>query len=125
MQGVVIIGSNDISNLVIDGSYKMDEEETYESWQDGNKLEHRTARVAKVSGSFNVVLSNKNNCTLSQFYQLMDNAATDGVIYAAVYVTNKGCVEAIDAYYSLENQDHILTVDGSFIDIVKVEIQER
>ncbi len=124
MQGKVIIGQNDISNLVVDGSYKMDEKETYESWKDGNKMEHRPGRVKKVSGSFNVALTSKINCTLAQFHQIMAAADNNGVIYAAVYVTNKGSVEAIDAFYSLENEEHIVTADGD-IDIVKVEIQER
>lgn len=124
MTGQVIIGSSDITNLIVDGSYQMDAVESFESWLDGNKMEHRSGIVEKVKGSFNVVLAPQNNQTLAGFKQIMTNATTDGVTYATVYVTNKGAVEAIDCFYALTNEEHILTTNG-FIDVVKVEIQER
>ncbi len=125
MQGKVIIGTTDISNYVVDGSYKMDASDAYESWRDGNYVEHRVIVGTKVSGEFDVVLSSKNNYTLSQFYMMVKAAETNGVIPMAVYLTNTGAVAAINAYYTLKSQEHILQADGSFIDVVSVGVQER
>ncbi len=125
MQGVVIIGTNDISNLIVDGTYKMDSKDVYESWLDGNYVEHRIITAQKVSGSFDVALSNKNNCTLVQFKAIMTAADNNGAINAAVSLTNTGAVKAIEAYYKLSSQEHIRQADGSFLDVLTVELQER
>lgn len=125
MTGVAIIGSTDISNLIVDGTYKMDLEDLFESWKDGNCVEHRIYISSKIRGSFNVALSNKNNCTLSQFKTIIDNATTNHIVLGAFQCTNTGQLEAIEAYVDLTNKDHILTADGTFVDIVTVGITER
>lgn len=121
----VIIGTTDITPYVIEGTYKMDAQDTYESWQDGNKAEHRIIVTSKVKGEFNVVLCNKNNMTLADFSDIFINAESNGVINALVKVTNKGTSKAISAYYELTNKEHTLLADGSFLDIVTVGITER
>ena len=125
MQGKVIIGTTDISNYVVEGTYKMDSADAYESWRDGNYVEHRIIVGSKVSGEFDVVLSSKNNYTLAQFHTMVKAAETNGIIPMAVYLTNTGVVKAINAFYTLSSQEHILQPDGSFIDIVTVGVQER
>lgn len=125
MTGQAIIGSTDISNLIVDETYKMDAEGVYESWLDGNYVEHRIYTASKIRGTFDVVLSSKNNCTLSQFKTIIDNATNNNILTGAFYCTNSGQVEAVNAFCHLVNKDHILTADGSFIDVITVEITER
>lgn len=125
MTGQAIIGNVDISNLIVDESYKMDAEEVYEEWKDGNGAKHRIYDDPKVNGSFDVVLSIKNNCTLSQFKAIINGATNNHVLLGAFYCTNTGTVEAVNAFCKLTNKEHIATADGSFIDVVTVEITER
>lgn len=125
MTGVAIIGSTDISNLIVDGTYKMDLEPSYQSWEDGNYVEHRIYARNKIRGEFDVALGTKVGTTLPQFKTILNSAMNNNVLTAAFYVTNKGTVEAVNAYVKLENKDHILTADGSFIEVVSVEITER
>ena len=125
MTGVAIIGNTDISNLIVDDTYKMDAEGVYESWKDGNYVEHRIYTASKIRGSFDVALSSKNNCTLTQFKNIIDNATTNHVLLGAFYCTNTGVVEAVNAFCNLTNKNHILTADGTFIDVVTVEITEK
>ena len=120
----IIIGTSDITDYIVDGSYSMDSNAVFESWKDGNYVEHRIIVASKVKGSFNVACSNET-LSLSDLYDLFDNAANNGVITATVYVTNTGATEAISAYYALKNADHIIRADGTYIDIVTVEIPER
>lgn len=124
MTGQVVIGSSDISNYIVEDTYKINAVESFESWMDGNKLQHRSGVVEKVKGSFNVVCAPQNDLTAAELKTIFTNATTNGVTYAAVYVANKGTVEAIDCYYSLSSAEHILTASG-FIDVITVEIQER
>ena len=124
MTGQAIIGSTDISNLIVDGSYKMDNESQYESWRDGNFVEHRSGRHAKLKGTFDVCLCDKTGTTLAQFYSLVENATgSAGTIIGAFYCTNTGAVKAVNAFMHLENSEHILTSNG-FIDVITVEVQE-
>ena len=125
MTGQAIIGSTDISNLIVDDTYKMDTEEVYESWEDGNRVEHRIYTSSKLRGSFDVVLSSKSGYTLPQFKTLINSATTKNVLLGAFYCTNTGAVKAVYAFCTLTNKSHILTADGSFIDILTVEITER
>lgn len=125
MTGQAIIGSTDISNLIVDGSYKMDLEPSYQSWKDGNYVEHRIYARQKIRGEFEVALGTKAGKTLPQFKTIISNATNNNVTTAAFYVTNKGTVEAVNAYVTLTSKEHILTADGSFIDVVSVEVTER
>lgn len=125
MQGAVIIGTTDISNLIVDGTYKINAEDAYESWKDGNYVEHRIIIGSKAVGDFNVVLSEKNGCTLSQFNTMIKAVENNGIIPMAVYLANTGAVKAINAFYTLTSQEHILQPEGSFIDVITVGVQER
>ena len=125
MTGQAIIGSTDITNLIVDGSYKMDLEPSYQSWEDGNYVEHRIYARQKIRGEFEVALGSKAGTTLPQFMTILNNATNNHVMTGAFFVTNKGSVEAVNAYVTLTNKEHILTADGSFIDVVSVEITER
>ena len=124
MNGVAIIGQTDISNLIVDGSYKMDNSSQYESWLDGNFVEHRSGRHEKLKGTFDVCLSPKTGTTLSQFHSLVENATgSAGTLIGAFYCTNTGAVKAVNAFVHLKNSEHILTTNG-WIDVVSVEVQE-
>lgn len=122
----IIIGQSNITNYIVDGSYQMDAKSQYESWQDGNFVEHRIIVTEKVEGSFDVVCSNKTgSITLSDFMDIITTADNNGVITCAVYVTNKGASEAIDAYYSITNKQHTLIPDGTFVDVITIALKER
>ena len=125
MTGQAIIGSTDISNLIVDGSYKMDLEPSYQSWEDGNYVEHRIYARQKIRGEFDVALGSKAGKTMAQFMTILNGATTNNVTLGTFYVTNKGTVEAVNAYVTLTSKEHILTADGSFIDVVSVEVTER
>ena len=51
----VIIGNVDITPHINPRTYKMNAEKTYESWQDGNFVEHRVYTRQRIKGSFEVV----------------------------------------------------------------------
>lgn len=122
----LIIGTTNIKNYVIEGTYSMDSHDTYESWKDGNMVEHRIIVTSKVSGSFDVACSDKpGSITLADFYAIFANAENHGIITAGVYITNKGVFDAIEAFYSLKNKEHKLLADGTFLDVLTVEITER
>lgn len=120
----IMIGTTDITGLIVDGTYNMDAEDKYESWQDANYVEHRIIVASKVEGSFNVVLKS-DGTSLADFVDIIEAAETNGVITALVDVTNKGSAKAISAYYKLENKTHDITASGKVVDVVTVNLKER
>ena len=122
----VVIGSTNIKNYVVAGSYKMDAQDSYESWLDGNYVQHRVIVTSKVNGSFDVVCSNKSgDITLNDLYEIFANAEDVGVVICSVYVTNKGIQKTIEAFYKITNKEHTLLADGTFLDVVTVSIEEK
>lgn len=125
MTGKVIIGSTDISNLVVEGTYKVDMKEQYTAWADGNNITHRSNRYSKLAGSFDVILCDKVGMTIADLNTLIEGLkASTGAVLCAFYCTNTGSVEAVNAFLHLDSKDHILTTDG-FIDVVTIEVEQR
>lgn len=118
--------NKDLTNYIIEGTYKMDSSDVYESWKDGYKIEHRIIVGKKINGSFQIVCSNRaNSITLHDFLQAWNYGVTNGVISLGVYVNNTDTFEAIEAYYTMENIKHDRAGDGSFIDVLEIKITER
>lgn len=122
----VVVNNADITNYIVEGSYKMDSSDASESWKDGNMVEHRVIVATKINGQFQVACSNRaNSITLNDFLALWNGAVNNGVVTLGVYVLNKGTFEAIEAYYEIENVKHDRAGDGSFIDVLEIKIKER
>lgn len=122
----IIIGQTNITGYIVADTYKMDAKAQYESWMDGNYVEHRVIITEKVEGSFDVVCSNLDgSITLADFMDIIADAENMGVITCNVYITNKGAAEAIDAYYTVTNKEHTLKADGTFVDVITVALKER
>lgn len=121
----IVCGNRDITDLVIVDSYRMDAEDLYVSFLDGNFVEHRNITRSKITGEFKVALSGKNNMSLSQFMEIWEEATTYGYTQLTVYVTNRGRSEVIYAYCNLENEQHTKLSDGSFLDVLKITVEER
>lgn len=126
MQSQVVVNNTDISNYIVAGSYKINQEDESESWKDGNKTEHRIVVAQKIKGSFQVVLSNKRrSITLQQFMEIWNAAVINHVATLGVRVINTGAFEAIECYYSMKNVQHDLSADGTFVDVIEITISER
>lgn len=122
----VVVNNTDITNYIVEGSYKMDSSDTYESWRDGNMREHRIIVSQKIKGNFQVVCSNRSNSiTLSDFLDVWNGAVSNGILTIGVYVLDTDTFEAIEAYYEMENVKHDRAGDGSFIDVLEITITER
>ena len=119
----IMIGTTPITDLIVDGTYKMDAKDQYESWKDGNYREHRVIVTSKVEGSFDVVLPS-DGTSLEDFMDIIRDSEVNGVITALVDVTNRGSVKAISAYYELDNKEHNITASGRVVDVVTVKLKE-
>lgn len=120
----VVVGGIDITNHIVRDSYKINAYDQYESWVDGNGIEHRIIIRTKVSGSFELVCCDET-ITLSDFLETWNSAVTYGAVLIGMTVLNTNSFDAISAYYEITNKEHIKKGDGRIIDILTIKIQER
>ena len=126
MQRHLIINGVDYTPNIVEGSYKIDSEDAYESWNDGNMIEHRIVVSSKVTGSVQLLCSELGNWPRVSALLADINAATDNhVLTCGVYVPSRGAVEAINCYYELKSASHIKSIGGKFTDVFTLEIKER
>ena len=126
MQTQVVVNNTNITPYIVEGSYNVNSEDVYESWNDANKVEHRIVTTEKVKGSFEVVCSNRScSITLANFLSLWNGAVDNKVVTIGCRVLNTDKFEALECYFSIKNTKHDLAGDGSFIDVLQIDITER
>ena len=126
MRNHLTVSSTDLTKYIVAGSYKVNTKDAYESWEDGNMLEHRIIVTRKVEGSFEIGCSDTlGGISLADFLALWDAATDNGVATIGVYVPNLNEFKAINCYYSISSKEHILSAGGEFIDVLTVTIKER
>lgn len=126
MRTHLVINGVDYTPFMVEGSYKINTVDKYESWLDGNMVEHRIVVSEKVSGSVQILCSELGNWPTVDEYIADLAAATDNyVLTCAVYVPSLGTTKAIDCYYDNENVSHIKSSGGQFTDIFQLKITER
>ncbi len=126
MQSHLIINGVDYTPDIVDESYKIDVNDKYESWEDGNMVEHRVIVAQKVTGSVQILCSELGNWPeVSDFLADLNAATNNGVLTALFYVPARGAAEVIDCYYEIANVSHIKDLSGYFTDIFELKITER
>ena len=126
MRNHLTVSNTDLTGYIVDGSYKMDTKDAYESWEDGNMLEHRVIVTSKVEGSFEIGCSdNRGGISLERFLSLWDQAVDNGVATIGVYVPSLNQFKAISCYYTITSKSHDISAGGQIIDVLSVSIKER
>ena len=126
MKTHLVVNNTDLTGYIVAGSYNIDSSDEYESWKDGNFREHRIIVTSKVSGSFEIVCSNRTgSITLADFLETWDGAVDNGVVTLGLYIPTRDKFELLEAYYDIVNKEHILSGDGNFIDVLTIKLQER
>lgn len=124
MQTHITVNSIDMTPYVVDGSYDVKSEDSYESWKDGNYVEHRVIVTSKVNGEFEILCSD-DTITLANFLTAWNAAVDNGVVTIGLYVPSRNAFEAFECYYEMENSEHIKRLDDTFIDVLKITVKER
>lgn len=119
------LNSTDITKLINESSYKMDSEDVYENWTDGNFREHRVIARSKISGSFEVALYGQDGYDTKKFLELWNGAVRNHIVTILVYVANEGKMRAIEAYYEIAGKSHRQLSSGKYLDILSIKLEER
>lgn len=126
MRTHVVVNNVDLTPHIVEDSYDIQCEDTYESWNDGNAVEHRVVIAQKVKGSFQILCSERGqNITLADFLSTWNGAVNNKVVTIGVYVPVLNQFKALQCYFTLGSPRHIKTSNDDFVDIIKVTITER
>lgn len=125
MNTLVIVNETDITPYIDWKSYKISSEEMYESWQDGNYVEHRIYTRSRMSGSFKVWLCGINGMDTDAFMQLWNGATVNHVTTLAVYDQVSNSMKAITAYCEIIPADHQEMINGNYFDVFTIKVKEQ
>ena len=124
MRSHLIVSGTDLTAYIVDGSYKMDTKDAYESWEDGNMLTHRVVVTSKVEGSFDIGCA-ESTITLADFLAKWQAAVVNKVATIGVYVPSLDKFRVVSCYFSITSKEHIVTASGKLIDVLTIKIEER
>lgn len=115
----------DLTPFIDKETYSVNSEPMYESWQDGNFVEHRIYARTKIKGTFEVNLFGFKSMTYATFLTNWNAAVTNNVVTIGLRVGNDNSFQAISAYYTFSSVEHKELLDGTIYDKVTVTIEER
>ena len=115
----------DITPYINSKSYEMNEESQFESWMDGNYVEHRIYTRPRVHGTFDVILFGLNDMDTEAFLTNWNAAVNNHVLTAQVFVQNTNIFKTVNAFFTFNGTFHREMINGNYCDKLTVEIQER
>ena len=97
------IGTTDLTEFVDIQTYKINREDVYETWTDGNWMEHRVVARTRISGTLRLGFADAAD--LAAFLALLAAEKTAGGWYpVTAYVLNTGATAAVDAFVDPEGE---------------------
>lgn len=117
------IGADDYSDRVIAGSYNVNSQNVYKSWQDINGIEHREKIRDKIVGSFDMYFPKIEE--YDAFRAVLDSVRKEDLSYTITVVDNiKNEVKTIDAFITFQLTRNRLGWNDIY-ERFKLNIQER
>lgn len=114
----------DITPYLNKKNYKINSEKEYESWQDGNFVEHRVYVRSRVQGSFEVAVWGRDGMDYNAFLNNWNAAVTNNVVTIGLFCLNENRFRAIQAYYEIDSKKHESLINGNYFDKVTIKITE-
>ena len=125
MNTLVVVDNVDITPWIVPDSYKLVPTEAYESWQDGNYVEHRVYTRTRMTGTFNVWTAEPRGMDTDALMEHFTNATHNKVTTMGVYDNVENRMRAIEAYCHITPDKHKDLAGGKFYDVFKIEVYER
>lgn len=117
------VGAGDYSDRVIAGSYNVNSQNVYKSWQDINGVEHREKIRDKIVGSFDMYFPTIDE--YDAFRAVLDSVRKEDLSYTITVVDNiKNEVKIIDAFITFQLTRNRLGWNDIY-ERFKLNIQER
>lgn len=118
------IGNTDLTPNLDYQNYQMNKDSVYETWKDGNGVDHRVQYRTRISGEFHMGFL--TDAALASFQALLASSITaDGYYSVTGYINNTGASETFDAYIDTSDVSKWDLVNGRRWHDVTVRVIER
>lgn len=98
------ISTTDLTGWEDIQSHEVNLDDVYETWTDGNWVDHRVVARTRVTGK--VKLGFSKSAEYASFIALLTSARTAGGYYSVtVYCNNTGATSTVDAYLDISEED--------------------
>lgn len=98
------IGNTDLTSYVDVQSYAVNKEDVFDSWTDGNWIDHRVIARQRRAGTFS--LGFDTAAGFAAWTALLSSAKTAGGYYAVTaYISNTGTADSFNAFLDVENPE--------------------
>ena len=125
MNTLVVIDNTDITPWIVPDSYKLQPTEAYESWQDGNYVEHRICTRTRMTGTFNVWTAEVRGMDTDALMAHIKAATHNNVVTMGVFDNVENRMRAIEAYLNITPDKHKDLANDKFYDVFKIEVYEK
>jgi len=118
------IGGTDVSDFLDIQNYEMNAEDVYNTWTDGNWIDHRVIVRQRITGK--VKAGFKRAADFAAFTALLESAKqTNGYYSISAYVNNTGAVAAFEAFIDTTDADKWDLVNGRQWQVQTLTIRGR
>lgn len=118
------IGTTDLSEYMDYQNYSMNSLPVFQSWTDGNMIEHRNSVRSRISGSFQLAFAKSTD--YASFLTLMSSAMeTNGYYSVSAYVQNTNTVEDFEAFIEYDSESKFDFTNLRQYHLVNMNISQR
>jgi hypothetical protein len=118
------IGSTDLSSKMDYQNYSMNNLPVFQSWTDGNMIEHRNSIRSRITGSFELNYMNASDMTA--FLNLMSSEMNvNGYYSVTAYVQNKNAVESFEAFIEYDAETKFDFTNNREYHLIKMNVRQR
>ena len=133
MNTLVTIANTDITPYIDWNSYKMEQKPSYESWKDGNYIEHRIYVRTRLEGSFKVWLcgmpipDSDDKMDSEEFLGLVASATANYVTTLSVFDQTSGSqtLQTIQAYLDITPGKHKEMINGEYYETFTIKVTQK
>lgn len=118
------IGQNDLTPYMDYQKYSMNDVPVYQTWTDGNMIEHRNSIRTRIEGSFQLIYT--STADFNSFLTLMSSAIqSNGYYSVSAYVQNTNSTESFEAFIEYDSESRFDFTNSREYHLVKMKVRQR
>ena len=118
------IGSTDLTPYIDVQNFKVNSEDVYETWTDGNFIEHREITRSRVRGTIKIGF--KDRADLTSFLTLLsNNRNANGYYPVQIFVNNLNTTSSINVFMDPVGEAKWDVVNGRQWLVLTLNVRER
>lgn len=119
------INNKDMNQHIVCGSYKVNKQEVFNSWTDGNKVEHRDVVRSRVAGTCSLHFSSQEEYNSFLTHMEQSLVRNGGYYNCEITVNNMVTTHTGQFFIDFEPIKESNATDSEMVEEFELNIQER